>query len=82
MCNNLIVPSGETDLKRKENLRPRINDYIKRAETLKASCTDTSDDKDKCVPVEHKGNSIQRISSLNEPSFVHHELRMFVSNSL
>ncbi|KAF3429418.1 hypothetical protein E2986_00644 [Frieseomelitta varia] len=76
------IVTSETDLKRKENLRSRINDYIKRAETLKASCADTSDDKDKCVPVEHKGNSIQRISSLNEPSFVHHELRTLSKSTI
>lgn len=68
---------GETDLKRKESLRSRINDYIKRAEVLKASCIDNSNDKDKCVPVEHKEYSIPRISSLNEMSFVYHELRLY-----
>ncbi|XP_060815017.1 serine/threonine-protein kinase ULK3 isoform X1 [Bombus pascuorum] len=69
------IVTSETDLKRKESLRSRINDYIKRAEVLKASCIDSSNDKDKCVPVEHKEYSIQRISSLNEASFVYHELR-------
>ncbi|XP_076474288.1 unc-51 like kinase 3 homolog Aduk isoform X2 [Bombus vancouverensis nearcticus] len=69
------IVTSETDLKRKESLRSRINDYIKRAEVLKASCIDNSNDTDKCVPVEHKEYSIQRISSLNEASLVYHELR-------
>lgn len=74
-----IILSGESDFKRKESLRLRINDYIKRAEVLKALCMDNSNDKDKCVPAEDKGNSsIQKISSLNgRLSIVYDELRLY-----
>ncbi|XP_017765550.1 PREDICTED: serine/threonine-protein kinase ULK3 isoform X2 [Eufriesea mexicana] len=72
------ILTSETDFKRKESLRLRINDYIKRAEVLKALCMDNCNDKDKCVPAEDKGNSsIQKISFLNgRLSIVYDELRM------
>lgn len=59
-----------------------MNNYIKRAEILKASCIDSSNEKETCLRVENKGNSssIQRVSSLNERlSFVHHELRLYTN---
>lgn len=72
------ILTSETDFKRKETLRIHVNDYIRRAEKLKASYLDDDSDKSKCARVEDKGNlsSIQRIPSLNEgSSFVYHELR-------
>ncbi|XP_076671057.1 unc-51 like kinase 3 homolog Aduk isoform X2 [Andrena cerasifolii] len=72
------ILTNEADLKRKEILRSHVNNYIKRAEILKASCIDSCNEKETCLRVESKGNSSsnQRVSSLNERlSFVHHELR-------
>ncbi|KZC08184.1 PREDICTED: serine/threonine-protein kinase ULK3 [Dufourea novaeangliae] len=72
------ILTSETDLKRKEILRSHVNNYIRRAEILKASCTDDGNEKDKCSRLEDKGNpsAIQRTTSLNErSSFVYHELR-------
>ncbi|KAG6797579.1 serine/threonine-protein kinase ULK3 isoform X1 [Apis mellifera caucasica] len=79
------IVTNETDLKRKESLRLRVNDYIKRAEILKASCIDNIDDKNKCKYVHHKesSSSIQRISSLNErSSSAYHELRMLSKSTV
>ncbi|KOC67541.1 Serine/threonine-protein kinase ULK3 [Habropoda laboriosa] len=73
------IVTSETDLKRKQSLRLRINDYIRRAEVLKASCIDNSNDKDKCEQVEDKRNSwtIPRIPFTNSgSSFEYNELRM------
>ncbi|XP_054004692.1 serine/threonine-protein kinase ULK3 isoform X2 [Hylaeus anthracinus] len=72
------ILTSETDFKRKEILRSHVNSYIKRAEVLKGSCTDASNEKDKCLRLGDKGNSssVHRIPSLNQTSsFVYHELR-------
>ncbi|XP_076243644.1 unc-51 like kinase 3 homolog Aduk isoform X2 [Calliopsis andreniformis] len=71
------ILTSESDPKRKEILRAHVNDYIKRAEVLKASCIDNSDKKDKALKVEDKGNSsaAHRIPSLNERLPMHYELR-------
>ncbi|XP_076182282.1 unc-51 like kinase 3 homolog Aduk isoform X2 [Ptiloglossa arizonensis] len=71
--------TSETDLKRKEILRSHVNNYIQRAEILKASFIDNSDENNKCLQSEDKGSSstIQKIPSSNGPSsFLHHELRI------
>ncbi|CAK9806871.1 Serine/threonine-protein kinase ULK3 [Anthophora quadrimaculata] len=70
--------TSESDSKRKESLRLRINDYIKRAEVLKTSCIDNSNDKDKSEQVEDKRNSstIPRMPFLSSGSSIeYHELR-------
>ncbi|XP_043263578.1 serine/threonine-protein kinase ULK3 isoform X1 [Colletes gigas] len=69
---------SETDLRRKEILRSHVDNYIKRAEILKASCIDISNEKNQCLQLGCKGNtsSIQTIPSLNgTSSFVYYELR-------
>ncbi|XP_017877150.1 serine/threonine-protein kinase ULK3 isoform X3 [Ceratina calcarata] len=72
------ILTSETDPKREESLRLRINDYINRAEVLKASCTNNDKDKNKCVEQEHKGNcrNVQGVPSLSRsPTLAYHELR-------
>ena len=72
------ILTSETDLKRKETLRSHVNDYIRRAEILKASYLDDDSDKVKCARVEDKGSSssIRWIPSLNRgASIVYQELR-------
>lgn len=72
------IQLDESDLKRKEVLRHRVNDYIRRAETLKVAFVDGSSEK---LPAsENKGNatSLQRISSLEKSSaFTYNELRLY-----
>ncbi|XP_033339551.2 unc-51 like kinase 3 homolog Aduk isoform X1 [Megalopta genalis] len=57
------VLTNETELKRKEILRSHVNNYIKRAETLKASCIEVADEKDKRNPT-----MIPRVAALSEGS--------------
>ncbi|XP_076277262.1 unc-51 like kinase 3 homolog Aduk isoform X2 [Lasioglossum baleicum] len=57
------VLTNETELKRKEILRSHVNNYIKRAEILKASCIEGGSDKDKANP-----SMIQSVASSNERS--------------
>ncbi|XP_050445773.1 serine/threonine-protein kinase ULK3 [Cataglyphis hispanica] len=71
------ILTNESDLKRKEILRHRVNDYIRRAETLKVAFVDDKDEK--CAPAENKGNTsfLQRIPSLERSSaFAYNELRI------
>ncbi|XP_024880000.1 serine/threonine-protein kinase ULK3 [Temnothorax curvispinosus] len=71
------ILTNESDLKRKEVLRHRVNDYIRRAETLKAAFIDENNEK-RPAP-ENKGNvtALQRISSLEKSSaFTYNELRI------
>lgn len=72
------ILTNESDLKRKEVLRHRVNDYIRRAETLKAHAFIDGNNK-KCPAPENKGNSLplQRIPSLEKSSaFTYNELRI------
>ncbi|XP_067203282.1 serine/threonine-protein kinase ULK3 isoform X2 [Linepithema humile] len=67
---------NENDLKRKEILRHRVNDYIRRAETLKVAFRDDNDEKHPSS--ENKGNTshLQRTPSLERSSaFAYNELR-------
>ncbi|XP_011634933.1 serine/threonine-protein kinase ULK3 [Pogonomyrmex barbatus] len=69
------ILTNENDLKRKEILRHRVNDYIRRAETLKVAFIDEN----KGPAPENKGNisSLQKIASLEKSSaFVYLELRI------
>lgn len=71
------ILTNENDLRRKEVLRHRVSDYIKRAETLKMAFIDENSEK-RLIP-ENKGNtsSLQRIPSLEKSStFTHNELRI------
>ncbi|XP_011068888.1 PREDICTED: serine/threonine-protein kinase ULK3 isoform X2 [Acromyrmex echinatior] len=71
------ILTDESDIKRKEVLRHRVNDYIRRAETLKVAFIDENTGKH--LAPENKGNvsSLQRISSLEKSSaFIYNELRV------
>ncbi|XP_018401000.1 PREDICTED: serine/threonine-protein kinase ULK3 isoform X2 [Cyphomyrmex costatus] len=71
------ILTDESDLKRKEVLRNRVNDYIRRAETLKVAFIDETNEK-RPAP-ENKGNVsyLQRVSSLEKSSaFTYNELRI------
>ncbi|XP_026825173.1 serine/threonine-protein kinase ULK3 isoform X2 [Ooceraea biroi] len=77
-CDSLryFIPilTNETDLKRKELLRHRVNDYIRRAETLKVAFVDET-----CsLKSENKGNtwSLQKVPSLEESTYTCNELRI------
>lgn len=68
----------ESDLKRKEILRHRVNDYIRRAETLKVAFKDDNDDK--CPSSENKGNtSYSQRTPILERSLAsaYNELRLY-----
>ncbi|XP_032666992.1 serine/threonine-protein kinase ULK3 isoform X2 [Odontomachus brunneus] len=68
------VLTNESDPKRKEILRQRVNDYIRRAETLKMAFVDG---KDKQSLVENKKDaSLQRIPTLERSTFAYNELRV------
>ncbi|XP_020285583.1 serine/threonine-protein kinase ULK3 [Pseudomyrmex gracilis] len=70
------ILTNESDLKRKEVLRHHVNDYIRRAETLKVAFIDNNDGK--CLRSENKkeGTSLQKVSSLEKNSaFAYNELR-------
>lgn len=76
--NYTSIQLDENDLRRKEVLRHRVSDYIKRAETLKMAFIDENSEK-RLIP-ENKGNtsSLQRIPSLEKSStFTHNELRLY-----
>lgn len=76
---NYTIQLDESDLKRKEVLRHRVNDYIRRAETLKAHAFIDGNNKKRPAP-ENKGNSslLQRIPSLEKSSaFTYNELRLY-----
>ncbi|KAH0955306.1 hypothetical protein HN011_003105 [Eciton burchellii] len=77
-CDSLryFIPilTNETDLKRKELLRQRVNDYIGRAETLKGAFVDGN-----CPISENKGNTsfLQKMPSLDRnPGYAYNELRI------
>jgi len=75
---NSSIQLDESDLKRKEVLRHRVNDYIRRAETLKVAFTDGNNEKG--LAPENKGNTsyLQRIPSLEKSSaFAYNELRLY-----
>ncbi|KAL6265553.1 hypothetical protein P5V15_002348 [Pogonomyrmex californicus] len=68
------ILTNENDLKRKEILRHRVNDYIRRAETLKVAFIDEN----KGPAPENKGNisSLQKIALEKSSAFVYLELRI------
>lgn len=73
MC---IIQLDENDPKRKEVLRQRVNDYIRRAETLKMAFVDG---KDKRALVESKKDaSLQRIPTIERSTaFTYNELSLY-----
>ncbi|XP_011868269.1 PREDICTED: serine/threonine-protein kinase ULK3 isoform X2 [Vollenhovia emeryi] len=71
------ILTNESDLKRKEVLRHRVNDYIRRAETLKVAFVDESIEKKRPAPTNKGTNrSLQRIPSSEKSSAItYNELR-------
>lgn len=72
------IQLDESDLKRKEVLRHRVNDYIRRAETLKVAFIDGNNERG--PPPESKRNitSLQKIPSLEKSSsLTYNELRLY-----
>ncbi|KYM76934.1 Serine/threonine-protein kinase ULK3 [Atta colombica] len=71
------ILTDESDIKRKEVLRHRVNDYIRRAETLKKVAFIDKNTGKHLAP-ENKGNvsSLQRISLEKSSAFIYNELRV------
>ena len=82
LYNHTSIQLDESDIKRKEVLRHRVNDYIRRAETLKVAFIDKNTGKH--LAPENKGNvsSLQRISLEKSSAFIYNELRLYCIGSI